>query len=337
MHPEEIVSNLRVDRGSEVPVDHQIIHQLTKLIQSGQIGLGDELPSPAALAAVTGVGVANAASAYEKLEENQVLEKLPSGSWSVSRVQDVITKGRRDAAVKLLEQAIQALEELKLSSREISALFQIILMKREQEYESFQIALVDCNPEALAIFESQLRYMTHNRLFRYLLGDLQRDPALARQLEAYDLVVTTESHVAEIKGLCPAISNRLMTVTISPSQQTILDLSSLPRNAAIAVICQSEEFQRIIRRRLASFGIDTANLVFADEDAPGDLAKFLKDRDILILPRESHFEARAEYLAILDAFVDRGGRIQRLDYQIERGSLAAIEEAISDILNQTMM
>ncbi len=337
MRPEEIVSSLQVDRGSEVPVDHQIIHQLTKLIQSGKIGLGDELPTPAALAAVTGVGVANASSAYEKLEENQVLEKLPSGAWSVSRVQDVITKGRRDAAVKLLEQAIQALEELKLSSREISALFQIILMKREQEYESFQIALVDCNPEALAIFESQLRYMTHNRLFRYLLGDLRRDPALARQLEAYDLVVTTESHVAEIKELCPVVSGRLMTVTISPSQQTILDLSSLSRNAAIAVICQSQEFRRIISRRLASFGIDTANLAFADEDAPGDLAKFLKDRDILILPRESHFEARAEYLAILDAFIRNGGRIQRLDYQIERGSLAAIEEAISDILNQTML
>lgn len=326
---------LALDALAPVPPEHQIIHQLTRAIQEGKLRHSDFLPAPAELAAGLNVAVSVVDAAYAVLEENQVLEKMPNGRWSVSRVQDVIVRGRREQAIQLLEQGIMAMEALKLSSREISALFQIILMKREQRFENFQIALVDCNPEALAIFESQLRYIARNRIFTYLLEDLHKDPALAARLEHYDLVLTTDTHRGELLRLCPAIGGRLMDVVISPSQQTVMDLAMIPKSVKIAILYQSPRFLAIVKRRLASFQLPADQAAASREAECGDLAALLEGRDLLVLPRESDFDSRAEAIPVLARFSARGGRVLRLDYQIERSSLARVEERISDILDRS--
>ena len=329
-----LTGGIVLDAKSEMPLERQIIHQLTHAIQEGTLKHGEFLPAPAELAAALKLGVSVAEAAYAILEENQILEMMPNGRWSVSRVQDVIVRGRREEAVQLLEQGIMAMEALKLSSREISALFQIVLMKREQRLENFQIALVDCNPEALAIFESQLRYITRNRLFTYLLSDLHQDPALSARLENYDLVLTTDTHRGELLRLCPAIGDRLMDVVISPSQQTVMDLAVVPKSAKIAILYQSERFLAIVKRRLASFQLQADQAVARREAEVGDLVAFLDGRDLLVLPRESDFDSQADAIPVLRRFQDRGGRVLRLDYQIERNSLARVEERVSEILDR---
>lgn len=333
MRPEEISDALKIDKASDIPVYRQLVHQITSLVKEGKLRHGDKLPTERDLANRLGVARGTTSKAYEQLEQNQVVEITQGSGCFVSKVQDVHLEGRKERAVKVLEQAVFALEELKFTHREILALFQIVVMAREQQFENFQIALVDCNPEALAIFESQLRYVTHNRIFTYLIDDIRRDPNLEKKLGEYELILTTTTHYHELMAACPSLKDKLVQFAVSPSQQTIIDLTSIPLDARLVVVAQSKRFEEIVRQRLDSFQLNTRDLLFIRENAPGDLAALLKDRQVLLLPRESQFDTQPANLPYLQAFTARGGRTLRLDYQIERGSLIHIEEVVSEVLH----
>lgn len=333
MRPDKVFEELKIDKSGGIPVYRQLVHQVTSLVKEGKLKHGDKLPTERDLANHLGVARGTVSKAYEQLEQNQVVEITQGSGCFVSKVQDVHGEGRKERAVKVLEQAVYALEELKFSHREILALFQIVIMARERQFETFQIALVDCNPEALAIFESQLRYMSHNRIFTYLIEDIRRDRNLEAKLGEYDLILTTTSHYHELLATCPSLKRKLVQFAISPSQQTIIDLTSIPSDARLVLVGQSARFEDIARRRLDSFQLNTQDLLVLSEARPGDLAEQLKDRQVLILPRESKFDAQPEHLPHIQEFLRKGGRVIRLDYQIERGSLIHIEEVISELLH----
>jgi GntR family transcriptional regulator len=84
-----------VDPQSDVPVYRQLMEQVRFSIASGQLGLGDALPSTRSLSAELGVNPMTISKAYSYLERDGVLERRPGKPLIVGPFDEGQLRGRQ--------------------------------------------------------------------------------------------------------------------------------------------------------------------------------------------------------------------------------------------------
>jgi GntR family transcriptional regulator len=72
--PPTLREELRIERGSDIPIGTQLAWALERLIGRGTLGPGDKLPSVRQLAEAAGVNVNTVRSVYARLEERGLLD-----------------------------------------------------------------------------------------------------------------------------------------------------------------------------------------------------------------------------------------------------------------------
>ena len=296
--------NLSLNRDCETPLYRQIIEQVTLMVQNGQLKAGDRLPPERELAAETGIARGTINKAYVELERNKIIEVIQGRGSFISPRQDILGRDRKEQGIQLMDETIEALEKLGFSEREM------------------------INPEALSIFENQLSYISKISFSRFLLDDVAKWAEPEVILGEYDLILTTSTHFTELSGLLPQIKSRLVQAAVSPSQQTVIDLATIPQEAAVAVLTRSEQFMQIITNSLRDFEIANSECFFQDDKL--DYTEILSGKRVLIIPPDLELP-KGE--GIIAEFQRAGGRVITFDYQIERGSLIYLEGEISRILN----
>lgn len=91
MNPTEmpLLGELRIDRDSPVPIYHQLVQKLTRLILSGALGPGQRLPSETELAASLGISPMTARQALSTIEKNGLIRRQRGvGSFVLARMFD---------------------------------------------------------------------------------------------------------------------------------------------------------------------------------------------------------------------------------------------------------
>lgn len=328
------MKKLNIDKNNSTPVYRQIIERITFMVKSGELQAGEKLPPERELAQQLGTARGTVKKAYENLASNNIVQVHHGRGTFVSSEQDVIPLNRKDQAIKLINKTLGKLEKLNFSAHEISTIFQLMLMERRRRLESFAIAALDCNPEALSIFEIQLKHIATVGIHKYLLDDLYSSTDIRGKLMQYDVILTTTTHYTELIGLIPEAKDRIIKAVVSPSQQTIIDLATIPANAQIGIICKSENFLNIISSKLKDFQVKQKNIVSIFEDNPEDLSKFVAGCQVIITPPKCSLENKREYVAAFREFGENGGRIIRFEYQLERSTLIRIEEKISELMEK---
>jgi DNA-binding transcriptional regulator YhcF (GntR family) len=318
-----------IDRNSAVPVYRQITQNITMMVKQGDLKPGDKLVPERELAAALNLSRGTVKKAYGELENNNVLEVVQGRGSFISRNQDILVQSRKDRAVKLIDQTLSELESLNFSHREITTFFQLMLMNREQKINNFHIAAVDCNSEALSVFEKQLQYISGTRISKYLLDDVVNDGDPERLLSGFDVILTTSTHFNELVSLCPAYRERILQAALTLGQQTIIELASLKPDSRIGIICITERFYEIVRERIALFSLNIEDVFYLGSEPVGNFLLYLENKDVVILPSGMSVSDNWDLSDALDKFSGRGGRIINFDYQIDRGSLIYIEEQIS--------
>ncbi|QSH41659.1 GntR family transcriptional regulator [Lentisphaerota bacterium ZTH] len=324
---------ITIDKNSDMPVYRQIIERVMQQIQNGQLKAGDKLPPERDLAQELGTARGTIKKAYERLAVNHVIQIVHGRGTFVSSQQDIVPASRKETAVKLLNQTIESLEKLNFSHQEVSTMLQLLMMDRQRRLESFHIAGVDCNPEALSIFESQLQHLANVRLHKFPLEAISKSRT-CKQLRNFDLILTTTTHYNEICNALPECKDRVIQAVVTPSQQTIIDLATIPRSSNIGVISQSENFYNIINNKLKEFHINLKNKPWLNETVNEDVGDFLEGKTVLITPPKCALEENKNSQPAFSEFLQRGGRIIRFEYQLERTALIRIEEKISELMEK---
>ncbi len=324
---------VEIEKFSDTPVYRQIIEQITSRVQRGELNAGDRLPPERELALSLSTARGTISKAYQELERSRIITIVQGRGTFVAQNQDIYREGRKETAVSRINEVIVELEGLKFSHREIASFFHIILMEREHDVENLHIAAIDCNPESLAIFEQQLRYMPHTTMHKFILDDLASGKVTEKSLGQFDLILTTSTHYTEILGLLPGLKEKILQAAVSPSQQTVIDLAKIRDSSKIAVLCKSPQFSQIVKKRLDAFQIDP-DFVSHMLEGELDYHLFLSQKDVLIIPPDQAFEKDSDFIKALAAFKERGGQVMHFDYQIDRGTLIRIEEEITRILSQ---
>lgn len=320
---------IKIDRDSTVPVYRQITQSITRLVKQGSLKPGDKLIPERELAADLNLSRGTIKKAYGELENNNVIEVVQGRGSFISRNQDILVQSRKDRAVQLINSTLSELEDLNFSHREITTFFQLMLMNREQKINSFHIAAIDCNSEALTVFEKQLQYISGTRITKYLLDEVtgHKDPEIL--LSGFDVILTTSTHYNELITLCPKVKERILQAALTLGQQTIIELASIKPESNIGIICHTRRFRDIVRSRMDIFGLKSNEISFLANNKGNDFTHYLQDKDVVILPSEMSLNNNWDLTDALQKFTGRGGIIINFDYQIDRGSLIYIEEQIS--------
>jgi len=324
---------VEIEKNSDNPIYRQIIEQITRMVKSGTLKSGDKIPPERELAEQLDIARGTIKKAYEELEQDKIIEVTQGRGSFISKGQDILQEGRKEKAIKLIEELLANLESLKFSYREIGNLIHLLMMEREKKLENFHIAAVDCNPEALSIFEKQLRYLSRVKIYKFLLDDIHTLQEPEKKFSEFSIILATSTHYSELIGLLPNLKDKIIQAAVSPSQQTIIDLSAIPSNANIGIICKSKKFLQIIKEKLESFQINPEKINHILEDNITDLNSFLVDKSILIVSPDTPIETAKEFVYSAQQFKERGGKIIKFEYQLERGSLIHIEEQISKKLS----
>jgi DNA-binding transcriptional regulator YhcF (GntR family) len=324
---------ISIDKTSESPVYRQIIEQLTRKLRAGELKPGDRLPTERELAEKLGIARGTVNRAYEELTRSQILESIPGRGSFISAQQDVAETSRKERAVALIAELIDTLRNLRFSYREIRTLIELGILEKERMFEELSIAVVDCNPEALAVFRKQLNFLTTMPLTLFLLDDLAASAEVEKKLSAFDLVLTSARHYTEVLGMAPGIKDKLIQVALSPSQDTIIALATIKPGRKLGVICESRQFRDIILNKLRDLMIDDGVEVlrYAELDR---LPLFLADKEVIIVPPSWKQPEGKVAQASLQDFTSRGGKLIIFDYQVERGSVIYVEERVRDLLAQ---
>lgn len=317
----------KVQTGTAVPVYRQLVEKITHDIRDGVLAPGDRLPPERVLAQRLGIARGTIGRAYAELERARVIDVVRGRGSVVSARQDVAGADRSTKAAVLVRDTIDRLLALRFTLREIRDLTDLAVREREERLAALAVAAVDCNPEALDIWERQLGLLSRVSVRKLLLDELARSPDPAARLAGFDLVITTTTHRAELAALAPEADRRIVAVGVSPSQETVVALAALRPSQAVGVLCESPQFLRIVLERLRGLGLGEATHLLLPAAEP-ELERFLADRDVLVAPPSFRAALDRGAARALARFDEHGGSVIAFDYRIERGSLAHLDERI---------
>jgi GntR family transcriptional regulator len=324
--------NFRVKARTGTPVYRQLVEKIVRDIREGELAPGDHLPPERVLAGRLGVARGTIGRAYAELERARVIDVVRGRGSVISARQDVAIGDRSAKAASLVRDTLDRLVHLRFPLREIRDMVDLAVREREERLAALAVAAVDCNPEALGIWERQLGLVSHISVRKLLLDELARDSDPASRLAGFDLVITTVTHRAELASLAPGADARIVAVGVSPSQETIVTLAALRPSQAVGILCESAQFLRIVRARLDELGLGGGATHLLLPAGAAAIERFLADRDVVVAPPGMRAVLDRDTSRALQRFDERGGAVLAFDYRIERGSLVHLEERIAALV-----
>ncbi len=329
------MAELRLDKArSAPPAYQQIISFFEGQIRQRRLHPGDKLPTERDLALELRTARGTVKRAYEELVRRGLVEACPGrGSFVSASSTPAATEDRKDKALRLIDGLLDEMTPLRFSAQEIRTFFDLRLLAREDELRNLSVAAVDCNPEALSIFENQFLLIPYVNMAKILLDDLADDPSASARLQSFDLILTTTTHYQDLIDRFPEVRAKVVQAAVAPTRASIVNLARLTPSQRIGVVCESRRFLAIVVDHLKAFDIPADHVASLFASQADRLGEFIGGLDAVIVPAGFSLQKHKDHLAALQAFTERGGVVISFDYQIERGSILHVEERLRSMLD----
>ena len=326
--------SISVDRNSNIGVYRQIAEQIREAIGNGTLNPGDKLPTERELCESLNLARGTVNKAYEELKRSNIIEVI-QGSGSFVRIEKEVPEiDRKEMVAGYIDEFLTRLEALNFTPAEIQALVDIAISERGNPERKVNIATIDCNEESLAVFKVQFSSFTNITVKMFLLDDMLKYSNPEKVFEDYEIIITTTTHYEQVAGMIHSLKERICKAAVSPTQDTVISIATIPKSFRIGAIVRSNNFKNLLVTRLESMNIDISNVEFAFEEDTRKTDKLILEKDVLIIP---HFLLlnNQKLLKQLHYFSGRGGNVIDFRYEIERGSLIYIEERVHKLLSDS--
>ena len=318
--------NFSIDKNSTVSIYQQLVNQVTRRVQNGELTSGKKLPTVRELADRLGIARGTVKHAYEELERKGII-KMTRGKGTFVREQARQESSAKVRAMSAIERLLDEMEALSFSPQEIQMFFNLKLRERMEHDDNVCIIFIDCNPETLTNIINQISVLPNIEAHKLLLSDALKEPFVMDDFA--DLVITTSTHMNQLSGV---VSNKekLVQVVTAPSGPTVAKMAMIS-GKSVGILCASETYSHIIRRSMQNLEFsckDVETFLFGSNP---HLETFLRHKDVLVVPNDFLlFCSRTEGDLIRQA--DRQGKtVIRYNYQIDGGSFLNVQERIESI------
>ena len=319
-----------IDPQRDTPIYKQVAEAILRDIKSRTLPSGTKLPTVRDLAEEMCLSQGTIKHAYDHLETLGAIE-MTQGKGTFVREQGTQESGsRKDRAMAAIDELFAELEDLGFTPREMEIYINLKLRGLDEEYDLVKVAVIDCNPEVTQLMGNQLSEIPHVQVARFSLDQMAEN---ADKLNSdYDVILTTTSHYTEVESYI-APNKVLSMLAMMTSTDTIIKLAHLPQDAKAGVICASDNFMKIVRYNYSNMPTSAGRSLCAHLLGSGRLDVFLRQKDIIIVPKCYEAFASAAELDLIREFGDGGGQIILYDYIIDHGSYIYAENLIKRVLN----
>ena len=194
------------------------------------------------------------------------------------------------------------------------------------------VAIIDNNLEAMLDMKNQLSYLSQISISIFIMESITGSPKAEDLLENFDLIIVASPHYKEVTSLLPDLKEKVIEVAVSPSQEALIELATLDRNARIGIISRTNVFLITVQETLFSFHFKPENISSFFELEYTVETFFPGGIDALISFSDAHIFTSENFIPRNEALRAKGGKLIRFEYQIERGSLIYIEDKINSLL-----
>ena len=318
--------NFSIEKNSTVSIYQQLINQVTRKVQHGELPSGKKLPTVRELADQLGIARGTVKHAYEELERKGIIT-MTRGKGTFIREQARQESSAKVRAMAAIERLLDEMESLSFSPQEIQMFFNLKMRERMERDDNVCIIFIDCNPETLANIINQISVLPNIEAHKLLLNNALKEPFVIDDFA--DLVITTSTHMNQLSSV---VSNKekLVQVVTAPSSPTVAKMAMIG-GKSVGILCASETYSHIILRSMQNLELSCKNIETFLFGSAAHLDTFLRHKDVLIVPNDFLlFCSRTEGDLIRQA--DQLGKtVIRYNYQIDGGSFLNVQEKIDSI------
>lgn len=315
-----------IDKNGTVSIYQQLVNQIMRRVQNGELPAGKKLPTVRELADQIGIARGTVKHAYEELERQGII-KMTRGKGTFVQEQAQQESSAKVRAMNAIEKLLDEMESLSFSSQEIQMFFNLKLRERMEHDDNVCIIFIDCNPETLTNIINQISVIPNIEAHKLLLSDALKEPFVMDDFA--DLVITTSTHMNQLSGVVTN-KDKLVQVVTAPSSQTVAKMAMIG-GKSVGILCASETYSHIIRKSMQNLELschDVETYLFGNAL---DLESFLRHKDVVIVPNDFLLFCSRNESDLIRQAGDEGKIIIRYNYQIDGGSFLNVQEKIESV------
>lgn len=307
-----------------IPIYQQLVDMILAQVKNGTLPADTQLPTVRDLAEHLDVARGTVKRAYDELERQGVISKAQGRGTFVS-FQPASSDSRKERAMAAIDQMLDTMEELGFSMTETGIFLDLKLRDRVYHQDNLKIAVVECNPEALAQLADQLhKTVGPVDLHPYLLSDVEQYPY--RIAEDMDLIVTSAEHAGVLKDVISQ-KEKIAKIALHLTPHSVARILKLSPGQRTGILCRSRRFGQLIYAVCTAYAEEAEIRQPQLLDEVPDPAAFLAGLDALVVPDGFEAYCPAPVLQLLRAF-DAEHLLIRCRYQVDEGSMMYLTERI---------
>ena len=312
----------KIDASLDVPIYQQLVDKVRNGVKMGDLKPGQQLPTVQDLAVALSLAKGTIKRAYDELEHLGVIEKV-QGRGTFIRYQPGNSESRKEQGMAAIDEVLERLEDMGFSQTEIGIFIELKRRERTNRLSVLKIALVECNPEALAQLAEKLRSVQDIELYTYLLKTVEEYPYNLD--DDVDLVITTGSHAQYIESILPD-RNKLSRIALRLSLDSLASIVSLEPGTRVGVLSGSSRFGELMADTCRQYGRDLQLLDPCQFTPNLNVAAYLQNVDAVLVPQDYEKYCSAETSSKL-----KNAKLVLCRYEMDEGSSLHLEEKLQQL------
>lgn len=322
-----MLSIYQVNTELDIPIYRQLVDSIHAAVKKGELPAGYQLPTVQALTEQLGIARGTVKRAYDELERLNVVEKV-QGRGTFVCYQSLNSGSRKEQAMAAIDTMLNQLEDMGFSATEINIFLNLKLRERAEQEAHVKIAVVECNPENLSQITEQLRHINGVDLYPFLLESIQQYPYKLN--EDFDLIVTTAGHANYLESVVP-VKKKVVRVALRLSAESLSPIIKLHSGKILGIISRSKRFSQLLYRTAQTYTEDVTVHEPIIADSPQEVAQYLQEKDVILVPSGYERYFGAQVLPILHKF---RGTLLECNYEMDAGSVLYLETKIKRLLDE---
>jgi GntR family transcriptional regulator len=276
-----ISMNLHVDEQSPIPIRRQLAEQLKRVIEGGGVPRDQALPSIRELAGFLGINPNTVARVIEDLKRSgYVRVRRGSGVFVAPDLPDRPASHLRPAFLK--DVVIRA-AALGMTADDVAVgVSSLVGVAPAAVKGAVEILLVECTPQELEFFASELEAQLPVRVHKVRLADLVTTVGRRKPSRRWGAAVTSFFHLPEVERLLGGTDVPVIALLAEVHLETLHRLAQLPPGTRIGVASAVSETAHNLEHSIANAGLPNIVLVGACHAERAALGRLARQVDVIV-------------------------------------------------------
>lgn len=315
--------DFQINKQIGVPLYIQIKDEIIRQIRQKELKPGEKMPTERALANMLATSRNTVSTAYRQLETEGILESHQGRGTFVVGDDKVSREAHlRESLYEVIDKGLDDAFRAGVTTDEFLDIVINRVREREEEKKKIEAVFIECNIEQARVFAQEISNYSHFTVTPLVLSSLRQGDAEAMQKVAKAKhIITTFSHVSEVKELTAELGRNIYGVSVRPCLGGIVRIARYPKDTRFALVSRSQEFHQKFSRNLKSAGIDNINLICTSSQEEKELKRIARDTSVIITSPGRYQEMTELLGAEKEVIV--------FSTELELGSLKVVVENIS--------